>query len=52
MNNKQLGKVAAIFDPLDVTKKLMIPLGAIGTAAFVGDKVMEESKKGLMDGPI
>ena len=53
VNNKQLGKVAAIFDPLDITKKLMIPLGAIGTAAFVGDKVMEENKKGLLDiGPI
>jgi len=53
VNNKQLGKVAAIFDPLDITKKLMIPLGTIGTAAFVGDKVMEENKKGLLDiGPI
>ena len=52
VNNKQLGKVAAIFDPLDITKKLMIPLGGTGFAAFVGDKVMEESKKGLMDGPI
>ena len=52
VNNKQLGKVAAIFDPLDITKKLMIPLGGMGFAAFVGDKVMEENKKGLMDGPI
>jgi len=52
VDNKQLGKVAAIFDPLDVTKKLMIPLGGMGFAAFVGDKVMEENKKGLMDGPI
>ena len=49
VNNKQLGKVAAIFDPLDITKKLMIPLGTIGTAAFVGDKVMEEDKKGLLN---
>ena len=31
VNNQRLGKVAAIFDPLDVTKKLMVPL--VPTAA-------------------
>jgi hypothetical protein len=34
VDNKSLGKVAAIFDPLDVTKKLMIPIGVVGAGTY------------------
>ena len=53
VNNKQLGKVAAIFDPLDITNKLMIPIGFLGGSVLVADKLKEEKKMGLLDvGPI
>ena len=47
VNNKQLGKVAAIFDPLDITNKLMIPLAVVGTGLLAAD---EENEKPIKKG--
>ena len=48
VNNKQLGKVAAIFDPLDVTKTLMIPLATVGAGLLAADS-MENSSKDIKE---
>lgn len=48
VNNKQLGKVAAIFDPLDVTKTLMIPLAAVGAGLLTAGS-MEDSSKDIKE---
>lgn len=48
VNNKQIGKVAAIFDPLDVTKTLMIPLAAIGAGLLTAGS-MEDSSKDIKE---
>ena len=44
VDNKQLGKVAAIFDPLDVTKTLMIPLAPVGAGLLAADSMEDSSK--------
>jgi hypothetical protein len=43
VNNKQLGKVAAIFDPLDITNKLMIPIATVG-AGLLGAAAIEDQE--------
>lgn len=50
VDNQRLGKVAAIFDPLDVTKKLMVPLvptAAAGLAALAPQEA-DASMVGLL----
>lgn len=42
VNNKQLGKVAAIFDPLDVSKKLMIPMATVGAGVLGANAIKED----------
>ena len=41
LDHAQLGKVAVVFDPLDVTKKYLIPIGAVGVSAAA---IQEETK--------
>jgi hypothetical protein len=41
LDHPQLGKVAVVFDPLDVTKKYLIPIGAVG----VTSAAVQESKE-------
>jgi hypothetical protein len=52
VDNQRLGKVAAIFDPLDVTKKLMVPLvptAAAGLTALAPQEA-EAGAAGLLSG--
>ena len=51
VNHPRLGKVAAIFDPLDVTKKLMVPLvptAAAGLTATMVTQKTEAAPAGLL----
>lgn len=51
-NHPKLGKVAVIFDPYDVTKTYMVPVGAVGAGAMAlsGEEEPETmAKGGLVD---